>query len=326
MRPTDTRRLSRASVALLTTLLALLPPAPDAHAVEITVFPLPNPSSSPWDIVAGLDGNLWFTEFDGDRIGRITPDGDITEYPLREGSEPIGITRGPDGNLWFTESGTDRIGRITPAGVITEFPLPVRGSHPWDIVTGPDGNLWFTEYIGNRVGRMTTSGSIKEFTLPNPQSGPTGIIGFEGSTTVWFTEHDGDRIGRITPPGVLDEFELPEGSAPYYITVAHDATLWFTEHGRHAIGRATPFGGITDEYPLPSFGGPVGIISGPGSNANLWFTELLGDRLGQITLSGDVHEFPSTPESHPAGIALGPGGTTIWYAEYTGNSVVRIEA
>ncbi len=39
------------------------------------------------------------------KIGRITPGGIITEYPLHPQvqTEPRGITAGPDGNLWFTE-------------------------------------------------------------------------------------------------------------------------------------------------------------------------------------------------------------------------------
>ena len=38
---------------------------------------------APLGIAAGPDGNLWFTEAaTGNRIGRITPTGTITEYPL----------------------------------------------------------------------------------------------------------------------------------------------------------------------------------------------------------------------------------------------------
>ena len=80
-------------------------------------------------IASGPDGNLWFTELFGNRIGRITPDGKVTEFPLiTPHSYPAGITTGPnsivagpDGNLWFTETFGGKIGRITPAGVITEF-------------------------------------------------------------------------------------------------------------------------------------------------------------------------------------------------------------
>ena len=65
--------------------------------------------------MAGPDGNLWFTEDAGNNIGRITPAGEITEFPLpTPGSGPAGITVGPDGNLWFTEQIGNKIGRINP--------------------------------------------------------------------------------------------------------------------------------------------------------------------------------------------------------------------
>ncbi len=63
-------------------------------------------SSNPFGIAAGPDGNIWFTEFAGDRIGRINPTTfAITEFStgMSVGAGPEGITAGPDGNLWFTE-------------------------------------------------------------------------------------------------------------------------------------------------------------------------------------------------------------------------------
>ena len=89
----------------------------------------------------------------GSAIGRITPDGIITEYALpNPKSAPEGITAGPDGNLWFTEAAS-AIGRITPAGTITEYALPTGGRGLRAIAAGPDGNLWFTEY--GKIGRIT---------------------------------------------------------------------------------------------------------------------------------------------------------------------------
>ena len=105
---------------------------------------------------------MWFTEGNpdqpsasGNKIGMITPQGQITEYPIpTPDSAPVGITKGPDGNLWFTEYQTSKIGRITVTGTITEFSLP-NGGQPDQIITGPDGNLWFTEFSGNKIGRLT---------------------------------------------------------------------------------------------------------------------------------------------------------------------------
>jgi virginiamycin B lyase len=89
----------------------------------------------------------------------MTPDGELTDFPLPRFMGPMGITRGPDGALWFAGSGGNCIGRITTSGAITEFPLPTPGSFPLDIVTGPDGALWFTEAHGNRIGRLMPPGA-----------------------------------------------------------------------------------------------------------------------------------------------------------------------
>ena len=56
--------------------------------------------SVPLGIAAGPDGNLWFTELDGNRIGRITPGGAVTEFPgITANSEPTGSRRGRTGNV-----------------------------------------------------------------------------------------------------------------------------------------------------------------------------------------------------------------------------------
>ena len=71
-------------------------------------------------ITAGPDGNVWFTESIGNKIGRITPAGSITEYQNSKGNaQPADITTGPDGNLWFT----DNFGSIARV-VITAAPVP----------------------------------------------------------------------------------------------------------------------------------------------------------------------------------------------------------
>src|SRR5262245_23639811 len=104
----------------------------------IVEFPLPTATGGPRVIAAGPDGNLWFTEVTGHKIGRITVAGVVTEFPLpTPNSAPTGIAAGPDGNLWFTEQVGNKIGRITTAGVITEFPVPTPASGPTLIAAGP---------------------------------------------------------------------------------------------------------------------------------------------------------------------------------------------
>ncbi|MBZ9594275.1 DUF11 domain-containing protein [Streptomyces erythrochromogenes] len=147
--------------------------------------------------MTGPDGNLWFTEILGNRIGRITTGGVVTEYDLpHPDSGPDVITAGPDGRLWFTELFGNRIGRITTDGTVTEYDVPAADSGPDGIAAGPDGNLWFTAQLGNGIGRITPAGRFTHYPLPAADSFPTRITaGPDGA--MWFTEIVGDRVGRI---------------------------------------------------------------------------------------------------------------------------------
>src|SRR2546427_173201 len=220
----------------------------------------------PTSIIAGRDGNLWFTERFGNKIGRIAPtSGLITEFcqvltagnPSGITGSPRGITVGPDGNIWFAEvSGV--IGRITSAGVITEFASDlIRDSGPFAITAGRDGNLGFTEFCGNKIGRITPAGVITEFPLPpnlncppNGSNSPLGITaGPDGN--LWFTESCGNKVGRITPTGDITEFAVATpGSGPMGITVGADGNLWFTESNSNKIGRVVFAGPPVTPPPL----------------------------------------------------------------------------
>jgi streptogramin lyase len=90
-------------------------------------YPLAS-GSDPNQIVAGPDGNLWFTDLENSNIGVITTSGKVTVYP--SGSPAIAITNGPDGALWFTQE--DFIARITTSGKVTQFGV----SPPWALKSG----------------------------------------------------------------------------------------------------------------------------------------------------------------------------------------------
>ena len=146
---------------------------PTTHV--ITEFPVPTAKCLPIGITTGPDGNLWFTEDDGDSIGVINPTTHvITEFPVpTANSWPDGITTGPDGNLWFTEFDGNNIGEINPTThAITEFPVPTANSAPHGITTGPDGNLWFTEAGAGNIGQavILAATSTQLSASPNPSA------------------------------------------------------------------------------------------------------------------------------------------------------------
>jgi streptogramin lyase len=253
-------------------------------------------------IVSGPDGNLWFISgarvvpglnnrfasgdliAGGDRIGRITPDGDIFLFPVVPGINPVALAVGPDGNLWFTDAplgagvptGADKIGRFTLSGEITEFPLPAH-ANPQGITAGPDGNLWFVEIEGNAVGRITPTGEIKEFLLP-PASRPMDIVaGPDGK--LWFTEMG--RVASITIAGEITEFSPSQLVDPRSIVTGPDGNLWFVAYMSDVIGRITPAGQIT-ELTIPWNGNVLSLRNiAAGPDGNLWFT-CIANQIGRF--------------------------------------------
>ena len=193
-------------------------------------------TSTPQGIVQGPDKALWFTEQSGNKIGRITTDGTITEYPLPTAdSGPLSILLGGDNQLWFTERAGNRIGSISADGKIAEYSIPTADAGPTRLAVGPDGDLWFCEFGASQIGRIDLTGQIKEY--PVPGVGPVGIAR-GADNAMWFTEWAGNKIGKISDDGQVTEYQVPtEKSNPILVALGPDGALWFTEWAGNKIGR-----------------------------------------------------------------------------------------
>ncbi len=298
--------------------LAACAPSLLAQVVE---FPIPTPASRPYTIVAGPDGNLWFTESMGNKIGRITPTGVVTEFPVpTAGSGPYGIATGPDGNVWFTERFGDKIGKLVVAtGQIIEYPIPTPFAQAWEIAIGPDGNMWFTEEDVAQIGRITMNGAVSEFSAIGCCF-PTGIApGPDGN--LWYTLEIGDQIGSSTVFGQTTQYQIQTVQVlPWDIAPGPDGNLWFTELAGRALGKITTAGVIT-EHPVPGpFSGIAGVAAGP--DGNLWFTENDTFKVGGMTTSGVILQSFATGD-RPLSITLGPDGN-MWFTEADANKIGRL--
>jgi virginiamycin B lyase len=304
--------------------------APNPRLVE---FKLPTSASEPGGIVAGPDGALWFVETAVNKIGRISTDGIVTEYPVPTAkaidTDQGFIAVGPDGALWFNEDLANQIGRITASGQVTEYKLPdefkptreqdspIRG-----IVTGPDGALWLTSSAVNAIVKLTMDGKMAaKYVLPKAGSGPVGmVVGPDGA--LWFVEKGANQIGRITLDGKLSEYALPDSnSGALRITAGADKAMWFTMIGVNKIGRISTDGTITT-FDVADMG-PVGITS--GADGALWFTGYGSTEIGRMTTDGVLTKIQvPTTASVPYHITAGPDGN-LWFTEQQGNKIGQIQ-
>jgi virginiamycin B lyase len=283
-------------------------------AVKLRFFNTPTAASWPDYVTRNNDGNIWFTEFYADKVGRITPSGAITEFGLPSGNDVEGIVASPDGNVWFTEPGANKVATMNSKGLPSFFPIDGPNPSPRGIIAGQHGDAWFVDYYGDKIGRIAPKGHMTQFTIPQAESYPWWItMGSDGD--LWFTESATNMIGRFDPR--TSKFEAPlkvPGSypTPWGIMTAPDGRIWFTE--RRAGNIAVIANGTIKTFHIAQAKSyPDTIVMGPDNlmyitenqaAAIARFDPATGKFLPDIALpSGDI----------PTGIAVGGDGN-IWFA------------
>ncbi len=223
----------------------------------------PGRVSQAFSMVLGPDGNIWFTEQVGLKIGKITPTGVVTEYPIPGARGLTGIAVGADGNIWFTDELSSFIGHINTSGGNLKLILLGTTSHPEGLAAGPDGNLWFVDDVQGissatgafKIGRVSTSGHVTEFSsginagyfIPDNYANAQIVTGPDGA--------------RITTSGVVSTVPLTTlNSVPNGLTFGADGKIYVAEYGSGALGRLSAIGGtgntINATHGSP-FSGPV---------------------------------------------------------------------
>lgn len=284
----------------------------------------------PASIAVGPGGDVWSTQYAFDErprpvapgeipgpppeppgpsaIGRISPDGTVSEFPLptpddpRSGvpdgrALPRGITAGPDGAMWFAESGFDQIGRISTDGTITEYPLPsgdVPQSFPDGIVAGPDGGLWFREALAGRLGRIdSVTKHITERSYVAADSTPmerTGsgpmIVGPDGA---FWAGDSMATITRITTDGTPQSFTIaPPADGIRSLVAGPDGRLWFADQRSAALFRMTTTGTVTHLWTLP--GAPKAYESVGGmavaADGAVWVAQPWANKISRLSCPG----------------------------------------
>jgi streptogramin lyase len=290
----------------------------------------------PESIVAGPDGNLWFTYYEG--IGRIAPDGSglttwqdlfgaSTDCDPFDGLGPAGgLAFAGDGALWAADHFYDSLERLTPAGT-GGVPSPVsavlsnggayRDAH--SPVRARDGSVWLA--TRRAILRVDPDGSTRVFTSGLGGAVRDLALGRDGA--IWFTQ--ASAIGRIDANGRVRHYRNglsrhPELTA---ITRGPQRSLWFVEAGRDAVGRITA-SGVIREY--RGFGRRAQLyMIAAGRDGRLWVTDQSG-AIFAMTVSGHVRRFSAGLRgSNPVAITAGPDGH-MWFTELRGRQIGRITA
>ena len=272
-------------------------------------------------LVAGPDGNIWFTRTSPSAIGRITIAGvELASFTGSPISRPRGIGIGPDGDVWFVngDTSTRSFVRITAAGVMTSIVIP---DYVFGFTTGPDGNVWARTYGHTGEGpdtvlRMTPAGVVAHFDVGATTDRSFGGIVTGADGNLWVGLDHG--IGRITTSGVASTFTAGAFGGPESIVTGPDGNLWYTNFVTGSIGRRA-LDGTWTLFTGNGIDHPHEITVGP--DGNLWFTNAAS--IGRITPTGTTTIFPDPELVEPVGITTGPDGN-LWFTDKGADTVGRM--
>lgn len=309
--------------ALAVALGATLSAAQAAPVGTLKQFRVPTADSEPMSITNGSDGNRWFVEgnldsvLESPAIGRITPAGDITEFPVNCSFCSLSdIVQGPEGILYFT-SNEAFLGRITTSGeFLAPIPMPETDVLAGDLaVHGND--IWITDFNNDSLWRYdVATGQFTQFPVPEPAD-----VAVDSGGRVWFTAPLAPGIGELDPAtGAVTV--TPTQLTPRQLTVASDGDIWFTARFTpQGVGELDPDTNNVREFPLTNVG-PEGIAA--SSDGSVWFTQTTKGNIARITDSGVITEGKVVRNSEPFGITVAPNGAP-WYTMLEANKIATLQ-
>ena len=281
---------------------------------ELDVFPMPaNISGAIGQMALGLDGSLWATATNSNRILKITPTGAMSTFDIQSyDPQPVGIAQGPDGNMWFAERGSKKIGRITPSGAITEFAVQYPlASGPSQIVRGGDNALWFATDDG--FGRVALNGEMELF--PTGPQAALGRMVQASDGSFWLTTGDG-YVTRFVPPAKVERIFL-------WDQPAHSAGLIFDAQGSLYIvdAQLRQFSRLARIANASTNAGNTNVIEFHNSALNHYFITANAEEAAGIDAGSAGPGWSRTGETWPAWIgAPVPGATEV--CRFYGNPAI----
>lgn len=270
--------------------------------------------SGPHGLLFDKHGQLWVSlEFFGlvvqlDSQGKIVKEVDVnmqikgTKTPINPA--PHGIGLGADGEtIWFTGKRTSTVGKINPNGSVEHFQLNNLAALPIFLSAGANGTIWGTELLSSAILNVTNDGKVKEYKIPTSNSRPIAVIPDPLAPYMWFTEEAGVKIGKIDMNGNISEYSVPaiqKNDILGSLSFDRDNNLWVEVYVDHNNPNPTGYDyllkfdksirdvtGLTvsgvpfSTHVLPSKGTMMHRIK-MDADGNLWFTEMMTDKLGVI--------------------------------------------
>jgi virginiamycin B lyase len=326
-------------------------PRPTGRATEviITEYDLPRDSIEPHDVIVGKDGNVWYTNFGEQNIGRMDPKtGKVTEINLPEFKKgwpqgSLSLHSDKDGNVWFGMMYQGAIGKFDVATQKVEtFSLPPDMNKAMTQVNmvrpeadTVDGKVWAQNNGFAALHRLDLkTGAIETIT---PFKGAAGSeeshniydIIPDSQNNIYFTDFAQQHIGRVdAKTGQTTLFELPtKASAPRRGMMDSQDRIWFGLYRGNKIDMFDTKTQKFKEWEMPTaWSSPYDVTI--DKNGEVWTGSMLDDRVSRLNPeTGKFVEYLLPRETNIRRVFVDNSTTpvTFWVGNNHGGSIVKVE-
>jgi virginiamycin B lyase len=326
-------------------------PRPTGRATEviITEYDLPRDLIEPHDVIVGKDGNVWYTNFGEQNIGRMDPKtGKVTEITLPEFKKgwpqgSLSLHSDKDGNVWFGMMYQGAMGKFNVATQKVEtFSLPADMNKAMTQVnmvrpesTAVDGKVWSQNNGFAALHRLDLkTGEIETIT---PFKGAAGSeeshniydIIPDSQNNIYFTDFAQQHIGRVdAKTGQTTLFELPtKASAPRRGMMDDKDRIWFGLYRANKIAMFDTKEQKFKEWEMPTaWSSPYDVTI--DKTGDVWTGSMLNDRVSRLDpKTGKFVEYLLPRETNIRRVFVDNSTTpvTFWVGNNHGGSIVKIE-
>lgn len=249
---------------------------------KFEMYKIPTRGAYPASIEFDSEGNVWFSEIFGKKLGSLNP-------ILAENNTTKGIRE-----YEFEDLVNHKITTMGPASINNNNNNNNKINNKKDIV-------WFSAvdypYNGSIVNYNITSKKFNVFQLTKEAGIPISIIE-DNKEKLWINDHATSLFFKFDPKsGQIKKYStsLPStrnntSSLPYF-NEYREGKIWFNGHEGNAIGYFDPENDTMVEYHIPTRSKIWGNTSNPlkfaiDNTGSIYFTEWTENKIGILNSSG----------------------------------------
>lgn len=174
---------------------------------------------------------------------------------------------------------------------------------------------WISALPTVNPAQSAISVRLHTWQIPTPNSLPAGLAIDPAVGKVYFAQFSSGKIAELDPAtDVITEWAV--GSGPNHL-IWNLGDLYFSESAGDRLARLSPSFGTYSSETLPTAGSfPQGLAMAPVTPDQIWFSELLGNRVGKLSLTGFVFDallptFPTHQTVTPQASSVSASSTFV---------------